>query len=56
MTEDCQHGYYKQSYVQTPVEGGGTKWFSGTSADKREFKKYISFFCPDCGMRIPENP
>ena len=55
MDNDCKHGHYSKPYVQTPVEGGGTKWFSSTSADKLVFKKYISFFCPDCGIRIPED-
>ena len=41
VSKDCQHGYLKLLNAET----GDT-----------EFKKYISFFCPDCGIRIPENP
>jgi len=41
MIEDCKHGYYKLIDVETNLS---------------EFRKYISFFCPDCGIRIPENP
>ena len=41
MTEDCEHGYWRLLNAET----GAT-----------EFRKYISFFSPDCGVRIPENP
>jgi len=40
MDNDCKHGYYKLIDVETNLS---------------EFRKYISFFCPDCGIRIPEN-
>ena len=41
VSKDCEHGYYKLIDVETNLS---------------EFRKYISFFCPDCGIRIPENP
>jgi len=54
MNNYCEHGHWGRPYVQTPVEGGGTTWVSATSADKSIFRKYISIFCPDCGIRIAE--
>jgi hypothetical protein len=33
----------KHGYLKTEYNG------------EEVFKRYISFFCPDCGIRIPEN-